>query len=137
MPAASRVGTARASGQNDDVRQDLASHRVVALVPSRVAAFELGIVAEVFGLERPELDVPWWYPLTVWAERPGLLAAGAFGVQIEHGLEALAGADTIVVPSWRGEPSDAVLRALRDSPARIVSICSGVFLLAAAGLLPR
>ncbi len=90
------------------MRQDLAKHRVVALVPSRVAAFELGIVAEVFGLERPELDVPWWYSLTVCTERPGLVRAGAFGVQIEHGLEALRGADTLIVPSWTGEPSAEV-----------------------------
>ena len=118
------------------MRQDLAmEHRVVALVPSRVAAFELGIVAEVFGLARPELDVPWWYSLTVCTERPGVVAAGAFGVQIDHGLEALRAADTIIVPSWTGEPSDAVLAALRGSDARVVSICSGVFLLAAAGLL--
>src|SRR5262249_34883237 len=43
--------------------------------------------------------------------------------------------DTIIVPGWNGEPSEAVLRALRGSRARVVSICSGVFLLAAAGLL--
>ena len=82
---------------------------MVALVPSRVAVFELGIVAEVFGLERPELDVPWWYSLTVCAERPGLVAAGAFGVQIDHGLEALRAADTLIVPGWSGEPSAALL----------------------------
>src|SRR5215468_3188865 len=110
-------------------------HRVVALVPSRVAPFELGIVVEVFGLERPELDVPWWYSLTVCTERPGLVAAGAFGVQIDHGLAALHGADTLIVPSWNGEPSVAVLDAVRAFRGRVVSICSGVFLLAAAGLL--
>ncbi len=108
---------------------------MVALVPARVAVFELGIVTEVFGLERPELDVPWWYSLTVCTERPGLVRAGAFGVQIDHGLEALQGADTVIVPGWSGEPSAAVLDALRAFRGRVVSICSGVFLLAAAGLL--
>src|SRR3954470_8311836 len=113
------------------------SHRVVALVPDGIAPFELGIVVEVFGLPRPELDVPWWYELVVCAERPGLVraTAGGFGFHVEHGLEALASADTIVVPGWTGEPSEAVVRALRDARARVVSICSGVFLLAAAGLL--
>jgi AraC family transcriptional regulator, transcriptional activator FtrA len=128
----------RASDLNADIRQDLAIvHRVVALLPDGAAPFELGIVAEVFGLERPELDVPWWYELVVCTERPGVVptTAGGFGLLVEHGLEALAEADTIIVPSWRGEPSAAVLRALRGSQARIVSICSGVFLLAAAGLL--
>src|SRR4051795_4657186 len=132
MPAASRRDKSLASGQNDDMRQD---HAIVALVPDGVPPFELGIVVEVFGLARPELDVPWWYSLTVCTERPGLVAAGAFGVQIEHGLEALASADTIIVPSWQGEPSEAVLQALRGPRARLVSICSGVFLLAATGLL--
>src|SRR3954447_9546649 len=77
-------------------------HQVVALVPPGIAPFELGIVVEVFGLERPELDVPWWYELTVCAERPGRMAAtaGGFGFVVEHGLDALRGADTIVVPGW-------------------------------------
>ncbi|HEX6022647.1 MAG TPA: helix-turn-helix domain-containing protein [Solirubrobacter sp.] len=112
-------------------------HRVVALVPPGIAPFELGIVVEVFGLDRPELDVPWWYQLVVAAERPGRVpaTAGGFSFEVEHGLEALADADTIVVPGWNGEPSDAVVDAVRASDARLVSICSGVFLLAAAGVL--
>jgi AraC family transcriptional activator FtrA len=116
------------------------SHRVVALVPPGVAPFELGIVVEVFGLERPELDVPWWYDLRVAAEVPGPLpaTAGGFSISIEHGLEALRDADTVVVPGWHGEPSAAVVQAVRaahDRGARLVSICSGAFLLAATGLL--
>ena len=115
-------------------------HRVVALAPPGIAPFELGIVVEIFGLERPELDVPWWYELTVAAERPGPLraTAGGFGFFVEHGLEALETADTIVVPGWHGEPSAAVIAALRaanERGARLVSICSGAFLIAATGLL--
>jgi AraC family transcriptional activator FtrA len=115
-------------------------HRVVALTPPGIAPFELGIVVETFGLDRPELDVPWWYELVVAAERPGPHPAtsGGFSFVVEHGLEALAAADTIVVPGWHGEPSRAVVDAVRaahDRGARLVSICSGVFLLAAAGVL--
>ena len=115
----------------------MSAHQVVALLPERVAAFELGIVVEVFGLDRPELDVPWWYELTLCTERPGVLpaTAGGFAFVVEHGLAALEDADTIIVPSWNGEPSAAVLDAVRRSGARLVSICSGVFLLAAAGRL--
>ena len=82
-------------------------HRVVALLPDHVAAFELGIVVEVFGLDRPELDVPWWYELTLCTETPGRLPAttGGFGFVVDHGLEALEDADTIIVPGWNGEPS--------------------------------
>jgi AraC family transcriptional regulator, transcriptional activator FtrA len=115
-------------------------HRVVALAPPRIAPFELGIVVEIFGLERHELDVRWWYELTVAAERPGPLpaTAGGFAFFVEHGLEALETADTIVVPGWHGEPSAAVIAALRaanERGARLVSICSGAFLIAATGLL--
>ena len=115
-------------------------HRVIALVPPGVAPFELGIVVEVFGLDRPELDVPWWYELAVAAERPGPLpaTAGGFSFSVEHGLEALGTADTVVVPGWHGDASAAVLGAVRaahDRGARLVSICSGAFLLAAAGVL--
>ena len=111
------------------MRQD---HAIVALVPDRVPAFELGIVVEVFGLKRPELDVPWWYSFTVCAERPGAheSTTGGFGFHIEHGLEALEAADTIIVPGWNGEAQIALPHG-----KRYVSICSGAFLLAQAGLL--
>ena len=136
-----RASDTPTSDLKDDMRQDLAMssrHRVVALRPPGIAAFELGIVIEVFGLERPELDVPWWYELTRVHGAPGCSPAitGGFGFLVEHGLEALADADTIVVPGWNGEPSETVLAAVRArTGARLVSICSGVFLLAAAGLL--
>jgi AraC family transcriptional activator FtrA len=113
---------------------------MVALTAAGIAPFELGIVVEVFGLDRPELDVPWWYDLRVAAETPGPLpaTAGGFSFSVEHGLEALEDADTIVVPGWHGEPSPAVVSAVLAAHARgarLVSICSGVFLLAATGLL--
>ena len=97
-------------------------------------------MVEVFGLDRPELEVPWWYELLVAAEHPGPLpaTAGGFSVNVEHGLEALERADTIVVPGWHGDPSKdvvAAVRAAHDRGARLVSICSGAFLLAATGLL--
>jgi AraC family transcriptional activator FtrA len=130
-----------ASGLNDAMRRDLDSmHRVVALAAPGIAPFELGIVVEVFGLDRPELDVPWWYDLRLAAETPGPLpaTAGGFAFFVEHGLEALGDADTIVVPGWHGEPSPAVVAAVlaaHERGARLVSICSGAFLLAATGLL--
>src|SRR3954452_818849 len=115
-------------------------HRVVALTAPGIAPFELGIVVEVFGLDRPELDVPWWYDLRVAAQTPGALpaTAGGFSFHVEHGLEALEDADTILVPGGHGEPSAPVVAAVRAAHARgarLVSICSGVFLIAATGLL--
>jgi AraC family transcriptional regulator, transcriptional activator FtrA len=117
-------------------------HRVAALVFDGVAAFELGVVVEVFGLDRPELDVPEWYELTVCSpDPPPLRAVGGFSVVPAAGLEAAARADTVIVPAWpaaRGAvPRDVVdaLRAAHARGARLVSICSGAFVLAATGLL--
>ncbi|HEX8204990.1 MAG TPA: transcriptional regulator FtrA [Solirubrobacteraceae bacterium] len=117
-------------------------HRVAALVFDGVAAFELGVVAEIFGLERPELDVPDWYELVVCSpDPPPLRAVGGFSVTPGAGLEAIERADTIVVPAWPRSrhqvPAPVVdaLVAAHARGARLVSICSGAFVLAATGLL--
>jgi AraC family transcriptional regulator, transcriptional activator FtrA len=118
------------------------SHRVSVLAHDGLAPFELGVAAEVFALPRPELDVAWWYEFSVCAERPGVLAAvGGFGLAIDRSLEELERADTILLPGTpdvHGNPSQRLVRALLDAHergARLVSICSGAFVLAATGLL--
>jgi AraC family transcriptional activator FtrA len=118
------------------------THRVACLAFDGLAPFELGVAAEVFALPRPELDVDWWYSFAVCAERPGPLAAvGGFELIAPYGLDELAAADTVLVPGVadvHGDPAPAVLDALRTAHARgarLVSICSGAFALAAAGLL--
>lgn len=118
-----------------------ADRRVAALLYDGLCSFEFGIVAEVFGLERPELGVE-WYTMTTCAEEPGPLRAnGHVSLLPEAGLEALEHAGTIVIPGWRtnGEfPSAALSEALLRAHARgarLVTICSGVFLLASLGLL--
>jgi AraC family transcriptional activator FtrA len=118
------------------------THRVAVYAFDRLPAFELGVAVEVFALDRPELDVDWWYGVDVFAERPGRVAAlGGFAVDVAHGLEALEGASTVLLPGTpdvRADPPAAVLDALRAAHARgarIVSICSGAFVLAATGLL--
>lgn len=114
---------------------------VAALLHEKVAAFELGIVAEIFGLPRPEMGADWYRLVTVAEEQRPLRATGGLLIYPEAGLEALARAGTIVVPGWRTDgasPSPAVKEALSaayDRGARLVSICSGAFLLAACGLL--
>ncbi len=115
-------------------------HRVAVLAFDGMAPFELGVVVEVFGLPRPELDIE-PYALDVCAQRPGPLeAVGGFALHARHGLDRLAAADTVIVPGQRtdGPVSPelvAALRAAHRRGARIVSICSGAFALAAAGLL--
>src|ERR687895_1492157 len=118
------------------------AHRVTALAHEGLAPFELGVAAEVFALRRPELGIDPWYSFSVCAERPGLLpAVGGFGLSVERGLEELRHADTIVIPGSpdvHGDPSVQLvgeLRAAHARGARLVSICSGAFVLAATGLL--
>jgi transcriptional regulator GlxA family with amidase domain len=120
----------------------MAPHRVAIHAFDGLPAFELGVAIEVFALARPELDVDWWYDTAVFGERPGRVAAvGGFGVDVPHGLEALDDARTIVLigtPDVHGDPAPELLDALRSAHARgarLVSICSGAFVLAATGLL--
>lgn len=114
---------------------------VAALLHEKVATFELGIAAEIFGLPRPEMGPDWYRFITVAEERRPLRATGGLQVFPEAGLEALVGAGTIVVPGWRTDgasPTPAVRQALSEAyqrGTRLVSICSGAFLLAACGLL--
>jgi transcriptional regulator GlxA family with amidase domain len=120
------------------------AHRVTVVGYEGLSPFELGVAAEVFALPRPELEVHWWYEFSLCAERPGVLpAVGGFGMAIEHGLDELERADTIILPGSpdvHGNPSAELLDALRAAHARgarLVSICSGAFVLAATGLLDR
>jgi AraC family transcriptional regulator, transcriptional activator FtrA len=112
---------------------------VAVLAYGGQATFELGIVVELFGLPRPEFSE--WYRFKVCALETGPLAAtGNLTITCRHGLDALSRAGTIVIPGWRTEeqPPERLLRILRRAHrrgARLVSICSGAFVLAATGLL--
>jgi len=116
-------------------------HRIAALAYPGMGLFELSIAVEVFGLARPELDVPWWYTIEVCAASPGRQATwGGVALQVDSGLEAVAAADTVMVPGWPVDsavPSElsAALFEAHERGARMVSICSGAFALAAAGIL--
>ncbi|MBR8129896.1 transcriptional regulator FtrA [Burkholderia ambifaria] len=117
------------------------NHLVVALAYDRLCTFEFGCVVELFALERPELGVD-WYRFAVCASEPGpVRAAGGITVAAPYRLATLDRADTIVIPGWRDpderppEPLLKKLRAARRRGARLCSICSGVFVLAAAGVL--
>ncbi|HUL19653.1 MAG TPA: transcriptional regulator FtrA [Steroidobacteraceae bacterium] len=116
------------------------SHKVVALAYDQLCTFEFGCTVEVFALPRPELAVPWYEFAVCAAGRGPLRAAGGVSVRVPHGLGALQHADTIVVPGWHFDepPAPLLLAKLRAAfarGARLCSICSGVFLLAAAGVL--
>jgi AraC family transcriptional activator FtrA len=83
-----------------------------------------------------------WYDLLVCADRPGpLRSVGGLTLTAPHGLDAFARAGTVIVPGVPDVHGDvpatvvAALRAAHAGGARVVSICSGAFALAAAGLL--
>jgi transcriptional regulator GlxA family with amidase domain len=114
---------------------------VVAVVGDLAAAFELGVVCQVFGLDRSDDGLP-VYDFAICAERPGPVpTTSGFAITADHGLERLRTADLITVPAWPrldGPVPPPTLAAVRDAAARgarLMSVCSGAFLLAAAGLL--
>jgi AraC family transcriptional activator FtrA len=115
--------------------------RVAALAYDGLGTFEFGIVVECFGLHRTGLGVPWYQFEVCSVERGPIRAAGGIRVHVRRGLRAFEEAGTIVIPGWTladEPPPPALIRALRRAHAggaRLVSICSGVFLLAATGLL--
>lgn len=116
------------------------SHVVAALVYDGMAPFELGLVVEIFGLRRAELDLPWYDLRVCAAQRGPFRIAGGMSLEVDHGLEALDLADTVIVPGadvpgTTPEPVRDALRRAHRRGARIVSICSGAFTLADAGLL--
>jgi AraC family transcriptional activator FtrA len=118
-----------------------ASPLVAVVAYDGLCTFEFGCAVEVFALPRPEMG-PHWYRYAVAAAEPGpLRAAGGLTVTADGGLEVLEKAGTVVVPGWRGaeapvpEPLLDAIRAAHTRGARVLSLCSGVFVLAAAGLL--
>ncbi|KQY30504.1 MULTISPECIES: helix-turn-helix domain-containing protein [Nocardia] len=114
---------------------------VSVLAYDGMTAFETGIVIEVFGLTWPDIEQP-WYELKICTETPDpIRVIGGATMTTPYGLAEFAAADTVVVPSVadpHARTSPELIDALRrahSNGSRIVSICSGAFALAAAGLL--
>jgi len=141
-----RNGPQSSKGQNADPRYNPAmlgkkTRDVVVLAYDGLCTFEFAIAVEIFGLPRPELG-PNWYRFHVCSLDPGpLRATGGVLIKADDRLGRLSGAGTIVIPGWKGvreAPPKRLITALcraHSRGARLVSICSGVFVLAATGLL--
>ncbi|MFI6641369.1 helix-turn-helix domain-containing protein [Streptomyces sp. NPDC050504] len=115
---------------------------VAAVVLDGVHPFELGVVCEVFGFDRSDEGLPVHDFAVVSAEGPVLATPAGFTINVPHGLDRLEEADLIALPAGlhyvdREFPPE-LLRALCDAVdrgARILGVCSGNFILGAAGLL--
>src|SRR5258708_34421211 len=80
--------------------EKIASHKVVAFAYEGLCTFEFGIVVELFGLPRPELDR--WYTFEVCGlEKGPLRATGGVSVLPRRGLKGLLDANTIIIPGSR------------------------------------
>lgn len=136
------IPPAETSGLASDRRR--ARHKVVVLVRDGVIPFELGICHQLFGAA--EVDGERLYDVVSCARAPGAVPTDTdFSVTVHHGIEALADADTVLIPGshdpdstdltgelprWLGD----ALRTIRPG-TRIASICTAAFVLAAGGLL--
>ncbi|MEU9305943.1 helix-turn-helix domain-containing protein [Streptomyces sp. NPDC048256] len=114
---------------------------VAVLLFSGGPIFESSIPLSVFGIDRQDAGVPRYRLLVCGGEEGPLRTTGGLELTAPHGLEAIARAGTVVVPAWRSitspPPEDALdaLRRAHEEGARIVGLCTGAFVLAAAGLL--
>lgn len=151
MPKTCQHSKNRDTGKIDNKRSDSAKMTKFATLPEKhplvcaiaydgLCTFEFGIVVELFALPRPEFE-HWYRFATVKAEHGPIRAVGGITVDAEDNLDLLREASLIIIPGWRGadtpvpEELCAALRAAYARGARVASICSGVFVLAAAGLL--
>ncbi|MFD8060070.1 helix-turn-helix domain-containing protein [Streptomyces cyaneofuscatus] len=111
---------------------------VALAVTDGMLHFELALACEVFGSHAPDGADP-WYQLSLCG--PDAVRAGRFRLEPDLGLDGLVGAHTVIVPGWadidQAPPADLVdaVRASHEAGARVASLCTGAFVLAAAGLL--
>ena len=119
----------------------MALSTVAVVLPQRAMMFELGVVTEVFGVDRTDDGVP---PIDFRAcsERPGepLHLRNGISLTTSHGLSDADDADLVVAPAYDYDepPSEAIVDVFRRAHARgawVLSVCSGAFLLGEAGLL--
>jgi transcriptional regulator GlxA family with amidase domain len=123
----------------------MTAHRVAVLALDEVIAFDLGTPPQVFGAARDPAGERLYEVLVCTPRGEPVRASAGFRVVADHGLELLGSVDTVVVAGIADQPMlhegtvppdvRAALRAAHAGGVRIMSICTGAFVLAAAGLL--
>jgi AraC family transcriptional activator FtrA len=126
------------SGGNAVMRTISDMNTVALAATEGMLPFELGLACEVFGADLSGVVEP-WYDLAVCG--PGPVRVGRFRLEPDRGLDQLARAGTVIVPALADVDADLpaglvdAVRAAHEAGARVVSLCTGAFVLAAAGLL--
>ncbi|CAE6749312.1 HTH-type transcriptional regulator CdhR [Paraburkholderia domus] len=122
-------------------RDDAPRHVVAVVAFDRINPFHLSVPCVVFGEDRSDAGLPDFDFRVCAAESGALTTTAGFSIAVTHGLEALADANTIIVPSWRDPnetpPADLLdaLCAAHARGAQLVGLCLGAFVLAATGIL--
>ncbi|MCO5999608.1 GlxA family transcriptional regulator [Actinoallomurus rhizosphaericola] len=120
------------------------THEVVVLAVNEVVAFDLGVPSQIFGAARDAGGRPYYRVRVCTPDGGPVRTSAGFRAVPDHGPEILAAADSVVVPGVHGgaaledgvlEPPLAAALALRRPDTRLMSICTGAFVLAAAGVL--
>jgi transcriptional regulator GlxA family with amidase domain len=144
-PSAPSATASTSSAMSPRTTRKLSARRrqevVAVLLFSGGPIFESSIPLSVFGIDRQDAGVPRYRLLVAAGEDGPLRTTGGLELTAPYGLEALSRAGTVVVPAWRSisqpppvEALDALRRA-HEEGARIIGLCTGAFVLAAAGLL--
>jgi transcriptional regulator GlxA family with amidase domain len=115
-------------------------NKIVCITLDGMAPFEFGVLCEVFGIDRSEQGGP-AFDFHVTAAEPGPIRTKlGFDIIVHENLDAAADADLIAIPAYQaGTPiHPEILRVVREAEARgawVLSVCSGAFVLGAAGIL--
>ena len=127
------------------MRKNQAMHRITVLALDGVIPFDLGIPARVFSAARDSRGAPLYEVTTCSLTGGAVRTSGDYTIVVDHGDEALIAADTVVIATQQprgrlyddGVPDAALAAALAAIPetTRILSICTGSYVLAAVGLL--
>jgi transcriptional regulator GlxA family with amidase domain len=113
---------------------------VAAVIDQGALTFDLAVPCEVFGVDRSDIATP-WYDFRLVAVDGQVRTSTGFMIDTPHRIDTLTDAGTVIVPGWSDpddEPAPQLIEALVEAHrrgARVVSLCTGAFVLAAAGLL--